>query len=107
MKKSVKLLLQIVLIVVAGLALTFGIIYSIREQKKRDIIVELQKIEDKASDMLAGIEKRASVWSVNVETIEDSLNKLLEEYPNTEAAGKVEVFRIEYPTTLKAAIEAH
>lgn len=57
--------------------------------------------------MFASIEDDAFEWSSTEAGIELSLKKLLELYPNTKTAGRVEVFRERYPQFLKTAKEQH
>ena len=67
------------------------------------------RIEDEANQLFASIEKDTSEWhsSTSISRIERNLDRLLKDYPNTEAAGKVEQFRIDYPPKLQVLREQY
>ena len=64
------------------------------------------EIENKANGILENVEFRAkNRWDADIKELEESLDELLELYPNTEAAKKVEKLREELPTIIQAQID--
>ena len=104
MKKFFKfvILMIIFLAVLAALSVGGNYLTEKRAIKNRPLLLATE-----ASELFATIQKEASEWDGNPKWIEKTLDELLTNYPDSEAAGKVEAFRADYPAKLQELHDAH